>query len=236
MNQMLQDLGYAFRTFRRAPGFAAVAIFTLALGIGATTAVFSVVQTVLLRPLPFEDQERLTVLWESAKKRNFGLIELSYANYRDWHRQNKVFEDLAALTSSNAGMNLTGVGEPVQLEASPVTGNFFRTLGSALGVAVFGTVMSARLDDTLDRLLPGTSLTTDDSLLSSPEAIRDLPAEQYAAVAEGIASGVAMVFLVAVPLVALAFALAWLLKEVPLRDDLGTQAPRVEGLEEAGAV
>jgi putative ABC transport system permease protein len=129
MNQMLQDLGYAFRTFRRAPGFAAVAIFTLALGIGATTAVFSVVQTVLLRPLPFEDQERLTVLWESAKKRNFGLIELSYPNFLDWQRQNKVFEDLAALTSSNAGMNLTGVGEPVQLEASPVSGNFFRTLG-----------------------------------------------------------------------------------------------------------
>jgi putative ABC transport system permease protein len=129
MNQMLQDLGYAFRTFRRAPGFAAVAIFTLALGIGATTAVFSVVQTVLLRPLPFEDQERLTVLWESAKKRNFGLIELSYPNFLDWQRQNKVFEDLAALTSSNAGMNLTGVGEPVQLEASPVSGNFLRTLG-----------------------------------------------------------------------------------------------------------
>lgn len=129
MNQMLQDLGYAFRTFRRAPGFAAVAIFTLALGIGATTAVFSVVQTVLLRPLPFADQERLTVLWESAKKRDFGQIELSYPNFLDWQRQNKVFEDLAALTSSNAGVNLTGVGEPVQLEASPVSGNFFRTLG-----------------------------------------------------------------------------------------------------------
>ncbi len=114
--------------------------------------------------------------------------------------------------------------------------NFFRTLGSALGVAVFGTVMSARLDDTLQRLLPGTSLATDDSLLSSPEAIRALPAEQYAAVAEGIASGVGMVFLVALPMVVIAFALAWLLKEVPLRDDLTVQTTSVEGLEEAGAV
>jgi len=114
--------------------------------------------------------------------------------------------------------------------------NFFRTLGSALGVAVFGTVMSARLADTIEQRLPGTSLTTDDSLMSSPEAIRDLPADEYAAVADGIASGVAMVFLVALPLVVIAFALAWLLKEVPLRDDLHIQATSVEGLEEAGAV
>jgi Na+/melibiose symporter-like transporter len=111
--------------------------------------------------------------------------------------------------------------------------NFFRTLGGALGVAVFGTVMSARLDDTLEQLIPGTSLTTDDSLLSSPEAIRDLPLNQYAAVAEGIASGVAMVFLVALPLVVIAFTLAWLLKEVPLRD---APNPSVERLEGAGAV
>lgn len=129
MNQMLQDLGYAFRTFRRAPGFAAVAILTLALGIGATTAVFSVVNTVLLQPLPFKNQDRLMVLWESAKKREFGLIELSYPNFRDWQSQNKVFEELAALTSSNAGLALTGVGEPIQVEAAPVSGNFFHTLG-----------------------------------------------------------------------------------------------------------
>ena len=96
--------------------------------------------------------------------------------------------------------------------------------------------MSARLDTTLQQRLPGTSLTTDDNLLSSPEAIRDLPAEQYAAVADGIANGVAMVFLVALPLVVIAFALAWLLKEVPLRDDINVQASTVEGLEEAGAV
>jgi len=129
MKQMLQDLGYALRTFRRAPGFAAVTILTLALGIGATTAVFSVAEAVLLRPLPFADQQRLTVLWESAKKRQFGLIETSYADYRDWRDQSKSFTQLAALNSSNAGMNLTGVGEPIQVDAAPVTHNFFTVLG-----------------------------------------------------------------------------------------------------------
>ena len=129
MNQMLQDLSYALRTFRRAPGFAAVAILTLALGIGATTAVFSVVNTVLLQPLPFKNQDRLMVLWESAKKRKLDSIEMSYPNFRDWQSQNQVFAEMAALTASNAGVNLTGSGEPVQLEAAPVSANFFHTLG-----------------------------------------------------------------------------------------------------------
>jgi EmrB/QacA subfamily drug resistance transporter len=114
--------------------------------------------------------------------------------------------------------------------------NFFRTLGSALGVAAFGTVLSTRLANTIEERLPGTSLATDDSLLSSPEVIRNLPADEYAAVADGIASGVATVFLVALPIVAISFALAWLLKEVPLRDNLTVQASSVEGLEEAGAL
>jgi EmrB/QacA subfamily drug resistance transporter len=125
---------------------------------------------------------------------------------------------------------------PADLGAATSAVNFFRTLGSALGVAVFGTVMSARLNHTLEQLPPGLALTADDNLLSSPEAIRDLPAEQYAAVADGIANGVAMVFLVALPLVIIAFALAWLLKEVPLRDNLTLQATSVEGLDEAGVV
>jgi MFS family permease len=114
--------------------------------------------------------------------------------------------------------------------------NFFRTLGSAFGVAAFGTVLSTRLANTIEEHLPGTSLATDDSLLSSPEAVRNLPADQYAAVADGIANGVATVFLVALPLVVISFVLAWLLKEVPLRDDVHVQVASVEGLEEASAV
>ena len=112
--------------------------------------------------------------------------------------------------------------------------NFFRTLGSALGVAAFGTVLSTRLAGTIEERLPGTAL--DDSLLSSPESIRNLPADEYAAVADGIANGVSAVFLFALPLVVLAFGLAFLLKEVPLRDELNVQAATVEGLEEAGAL
>ena len=147
----------------------------------------------------------------------------------------------------SVGMGIVGVGigasmpimtiavqntaPPADMGAATSAVNFFRTLGSALGVAAFGTVLSTRLASTIDEHLPGTSL--DDSLLSSPEAIRDLPPDQYAAVADGIANGVATVFLVALPLVALAFVLAWLLKEVPLRDELNVQAATVEGLEEA---
>jgi EmrB/QacA subfamily drug resistance transporter len=112
--------------------------------------------------------------------------------------------------------------------------NFFRTLGSALGVAAFGTVLSTRLAGTIEEHLPGTAL--DDSLLSSPESIRNLPADEYAAVADGIANGVSALFLFALPLVVLAFGLAFLLKEVPLRDELNVQAATVEGLEEAGAL
>jgi putative ABC transport system permease protein len=129
MTSLVKDLWYGFRTLRRTPAFTGVAVFTLALGIGATIAVFSVVDAVLLRPLAFADQQRLTVLWEVAKKRDFGLIELSYPNYREWREQNKVFSRLAALTSSTSGMSLTGTGEPIPVDAAPVSSNFFSALG-----------------------------------------------------------------------------------------------------------
>jgi putative ABC transport system permease protein len=130
LGSLSRDLGHGFRTLRRASGFAAVVILTLALGIGATSAVFSVVNAVLLRPLPFSNQERLAVLWETpTKERLDEEIELSYPDYREWRDQNHVFSQLAAVTSSNAAMNLTGVGEPRQVHAAPVSHNFFSTLG-----------------------------------------------------------------------------------------------------------
>ena len=151
----------------------------------------------------------------------------------------------------SVGMGIVGVGigasmpimtiavqntaPPADMGAATSAVNFFRTLGSALGVAAFGTVLSTRLAKH-DRRAPAGHHTDDDSLLSSPEAIRDLPPDQYAAVADGIANGVGTVFLVALPLVAIAFVLAWLLKEVPLRDELNVQAATVEGLEEAALV
>lgn len=129
MNDLLRDIGYSFRSLRRDLGFAVAAIFTLALGIGATATVFSVMNTVLLRPLPFTDQDRLAVVWSAQWKRNYEAIEHSYLDYRDWREQNKVFTDLAALGSATTSLSLTGRGEPIQVEAGLVTSNFLSVLG-----------------------------------------------------------------------------------------------------------
>ncbi|HVR09655.1 MAG TPA: ABC transporter permease, partial [Thermoanaerobaculia bacterium] len=124
-----QDLAYTLRTLRRSPRFSLVAIVTLALGIGATTAIFSVVEAVLLKPLPFADQDRLTVLMERPKKLNVDTVELSLPNFNDWRDQNHVFSQMAALTSNNYGLNLTGLRQPVHVESAPVSHTFFSTLG-----------------------------------------------------------------------------------------------------------
>src|SRR5262249_41393434 len=125
MLSLSNDLRYAFRLLRRQPGFAAIAVLTLALGIGATTAVFSIVNGVLLRPLPFADPDRLLVLLNG---RN-GRISTSYspANYRDVTRGSGVFSGAAAFDVSR--MNLTGRGDPQRVRGATVTGEFFSVLG-----------------------------------------------------------------------------------------------------------
>src|SRR5262249_42609543 len=98
MRNLFSDMKYAFLALRKAPGFALLAILVLALGIGANTAIFSVVNGVLLRPLPFEDPERLVWLWHVPPAKSFpGLntFALSAANYLDWQKQNDVFERMA---------------------------------------------------------------------------------------------------------------------------------------------
>jgi EmrB/QacA subfamily drug resistance transporter len=112
--------------------------------------------------------------------------------------------------------------------------NFFRSLGSSFGVALFGTLMTARLDSTLSARLPDVDLAASQGLLNSPDAIRVLPVEQFDAVIEGITSGIVLVFEVALPIMVAAFVLSFLLKEVPLRDDLDATAGMVEGMEEVG--
>src|SRR5262249_43561734 len=111
------------------PGFTIVAVITLALGIGANTAVFSLINAVLLRPLQFYEPERLVMVWEDASFAGFPQQDPAPANYVDWKARQSVFEDMAALESR--GARLTGDGEPQQVYSYSVTANFFPLLGVA---------------------------------------------------------------------------------------------------------
>ena len=122
-----QDLRFGLRVLRRNPGFMAVAALTLALGIGGTAVVFSLLDAVLLRPLPYPHSEQLFRLFPLEGKRKRGVEQASYADFRDWQRQTRTFESLAAY--DGASLNLTGTAEPERLEGSAVTPGFFATLG-----------------------------------------------------------------------------------------------------------
>jgi putative ABC transport system permease protein len=126
MNRLWQDLRYGFRTLLRKPGFTIVAIIALALGIGANTAIFSVINSILFRPLAYHDPDRLVTINHDYPKINLkaSVSAIGYTHYRDHARS---FESVAALTGGS--FNLTGVGDPERLNASPVTHNFFSTLG-----------------------------------------------------------------------------------------------------------
>src|SRR5215471_18817612 len=110
MNTIWQDLRFGVRAFVKRPGFTAIAIIIMALGIGANTAIFSLVRAVLLRPLPFKNPDRLAMVWEDAAFIGFPKNTPAPANYADWKARNEVFEDMAALVDRN--YNLTGDGEP----------------------------------------------------------------------------------------------------------------------------
>jgi len=130
MLTFLQDFRYAVRQYRKNLGFTAVAVITLALGIGANTAIFSVVNGVLLRPLTFKDPGRLVRVWHVPPAKSFpGMttFSVSAANYLDWERQNHVFERMAIY--SYHGFTLTGGDKPEQIDACAVTSGFFATLG-----------------------------------------------------------------------------------------------------------
>jgi putative ABC transport system permease protein len=136
-DEFLQDLRYAARTLRRNPGFALVAVLTLALGIGANAAIFSVVHAVLLKALPYPQADRLVMVYEDVRLPNYQnkKNEPSPGNFSDWSSQNAVFETMAAYR--NRSFNLTGEGEPARVEGELVTSEFFNTLqmSPALGRA-----------------------------------------------------------------------------------------------------
>jgi putative ABC transport system permease protein len=130
MGTLLQDLKYGFRVLRKSPGFAVVAVVVLALGIGANTAIFSVVNAVLLRPLPYRDPSRLMQVWHVPPPKSFpGMttFSVSPANYLDWERQNHVFQSMAIYGFRS--FNITGTDQPQALQASAVSQDFCSTLG-----------------------------------------------------------------------------------------------------------
>ena len=126
MQNLWQDVRYGIRMLSKNPGFALVAIFTLALGIGANTAIFTVVDAALLRGLPYRSPERLYHLWERTPQAEFPQREFSYPDYQDYLK-NGVFSELAAYTGG--GGIITGRGEPERVFAPSATANFFTMLG-----------------------------------------------------------------------------------------------------------
>ena len=127
LTDLLHDLRYAVRMQLKNPAFTIIAIIALALGIGANTAIFSVVNTVLLRPLPYKDPERLVMVWEDSSRHGYPRDTPAAANFVDWRDQNQVFEGMAAIADTS--FNLTGSGEPERLEGRRVSANLFPLLG-----------------------------------------------------------------------------------------------------------
>jgi putative ABC transport system permease protein len=131
-----QDLRYGLRTLRKSPGFAAVALFTLALGIGANTAIFSVVYGVLLRPLPYRDSGRLAILNETNPR--VGMVSVSQMNFEDWRRQSHAFSGMASVYGVH--FNLSGTNQPESISGIAVTPNFLTISGIR---PILGRVFSA---------------------------------------------------------------------------------------------
>jgi hypothetical protein len=125
MDTLLQDIRYGLRMVGKSPGFAAIAILTLALGIGANTALFSVVNGVLLNSLPYRQPDRLVAIY--AKTKDFSYGSIAYPNFLDWVRNQRSFSSMAAFREDN--YNLTGTGEPERVKVEMVSADFFSVLG-----------------------------------------------------------------------------------------------------------
>jgi putative ABC transport system permease protein len=134
---LIQDLRYGARMLMKSPGFAFVAVLTLALGIGANTAIFSVVSAVLINPLPYREPDRVLQFWETNPLKNWTQEDgspVAPANFFDWQKQNQVFEDIAAyvyfnMKSGPDGLQMESDGEPERIRTLYVTGNIFSVLG-----------------------------------------------------------------------------------------------------------
>jgi putative ABC transport system permease protein len=135
------DLRFGLRLLTRRPGLSLGLILTLALGIGANAAIFSVISSVLLHPMPFREPQRLTVLWAADRKHGDQQVEVSYRDLTEWQRRSGAFEGFAALSSVNLDVALTGGDRPQQIEGMLVSDGFFDLLGSRVEL---GRTPSAR--------------------------------------------------------------------------------------------
>jgi hypothetical protein len=127
MGHLAADVRFALRALAQRPGFTAMALAILALGIGANAAVYSVAEAVLLRPLPFREPDRLAMVWERNVSRNRLRNVVNPGNYLEWRDRNAVFEQIAAFSAWS--LNVTSEGAPVRVDSGAVTTNFFATLG-----------------------------------------------------------------------------------------------------------
>ena len=127
MEALLQDIRYGWRMLARNPAFTAIAVLTLAIGIGSSTAIFSVVDTVLLRPLPYREPEKLVLVSETLPEMSADEIGVSAGEYQDYRDRNRSFSQLAAYES--AGFNLTGAGQPLRVNAAALSASAFALLG-----------------------------------------------------------------------------------------------------------
>ncbi|HEX8184592.1 MAG TPA: ABC transporter permease, partial [Blastocatellia bacterium] len=143
IDALLQDVRFALRTMRRKPGFAAIVVLALAIGIGANTAIFSVVNAVLLQSLPYKEPDKLVMVWETnpTLQVGFDLLPASSANFADWRDQNKSFESVSII--DNARVTLTGTGAPERVAGANVSSSFFDVMGVA---PVLGRVFSSEED------------------------------------------------------------------------------------------
>src|SRR5947209_8524595 len=129
MDTLIQDIRYGIRMLGKSPAFTVVAIITLALGIGANTAIFSIINSVLLRPLPFPQPDRLMFVTEMVARPSgpLAMSAISYPDYFDWRSQNHVFQGIAAYHDDQ--FTLTGSGQPLHISGQTVSADFFSVLG-----------------------------------------------------------------------------------------------------------
>ena len=127
MKTFWQDIRYGLRVMRKNPGFIAIAVFALALGVGANTAIFSVVNAILLHPINYENPDQLVMVWEKSAKRGFGQIPTSLPNFTDLRTDNKSLDDLGAFADSN--FNLTGGDQPERVIGVRVTATLLSLVG-----------------------------------------------------------------------------------------------------------